>query len=132
MSAAAKATEKQRGPNGGHLLTTEDRRRGAERAAEVKRERSKTIRERMAEATEEHFQELLQVLLDGIAEGQDIDTRRRSLETWLDQAFGRPSQAITGKDGGPIEVEHSDVSVAKERFVESVDELAERRSAKTG
>jgi hypothetical protein len=49
---------------------------------------------------------LLKIALDdsGLTETKD---RIAAIKEWHDRAYGRPAQAITGEDGGPIAVDNS-------------------------
>lgn len=47
---------------------------------------------------------LLSIALDNGAETRD---RIAAIKEWHDRAYGKPSQAITGEDGGPVQVDAS-------------------------
>jgi hypothetical protein len=83
-----------------HLLTAEERRRGAIRANEVRRERGKSMRERFAEKLEADAEELYAVFKRAW-EGGDW----KAAQAALNQAFGRPPQSVAiGSDPEPVQI----------------------------
>lgn len=99
----------------GHKLTTEDRRKGALAAAAVKRERGKSIRERISDKLDEEADLVVQVYVDAMKakRGKDADhpTRLRAVNDAIEQAHGRPTQAVTATVDINADLEHKGVSL---------------------
>lgn len=89
------------------VATAESRRKGALRAAEVKRERAKSFRQRLADKLDERADEIINRLIDASEEDW------RAITAALDQAFGRPTERheLTGADGAAIAVEDRSASL---------------------
>lgn len=133
MSAAPKRKQSEDSPKpvllrGGvpqHQLTTEERRRGAERTNQIKRER----REQMEEQAQQLLDsKLVEVLADWLEQGKED---WRAYQAFLHETYGKPGQRVevTGEGGGPLEVNNPDVAEAIERFTDSVVSLAQRGRA---
>lgn len=108
--------------------TAETRRRGADAANAVRRERAKTLRDRIAEKLEAEADLVVGVFIDamraqqvtvdrdgGIFEAVDHPTRIRAATAALKEAFGNPVQEhkVSGDRDAPIVFEISSAKLAK-------------------
>jgi hypothetical protein len=95
-------------PRFGHGLDpVENGRKGGVRSGEVRREQSKSVRERLRERVEEEFELVWAALRDGleaVGDAGDPDARTRILaaQAVLAEAYGRPPQALIGDPDAPI------------------------------
>ena len=87
--------------------TAESRRRGALRAAEAKRERSKTFRQRLGEKLDERAEEIVEQLL---AAGEHD---WRALIALIHEAYGRPAQAVELTAVSALEIEGAQERLAR-------------------
>jgi hypothetical protein len=71
-----------------HVLTTEDRRKGAARTNEIRRERAQSEREKLAEVYEAHRKELMDVVIAEVKKGN-----MQAFFGLHDRIYGTPAKA---------------------------------------
>lgn len=60
-----------------------------------------------------HAPQALKAVVDILTNSTNDHVRLKAAELILDRAFGRPTVAITGEDGGPLKVDHRGVLLAR-------------------
>lgn len=107
------------------MQVAENARKAAAVSAQVRREAAKSPRDRMREEMEAKFNAVWSVFEEAwnanTPEGEpDHRVRLASVKEAMDQAFGKPAQALTGEGGGPIEVRHQLIVEAVEKLTADV------------
>ncbi len=100
----------------------ENGRKGGIRSGEVRREQGKSVRDRLREQVEEHFELIWSAFESGLL-SDDERAKIAAAVSVLAEAYGRPAQRteLTGADGGPVEL-----AAVRERLVARLDRLRER------
>lgn len=62
------------------------------------------------ELAQQHGREAVETLVRLMREAEKDEVRVRAAESLLDRGYGRPTQAVTGEGGGPVEFVIRDVA----------------------
>lgn len=109
-------------PFGGHVLTTEDRRKGALAANKARTENAKPLRQRFAEKLEADADELYQAFRTAWDNGD-----WRAAQAAIHEAFGQPASTVNVDAKLTVEVEE-----ARDRIATRTAAIAERRGTNGG
>lgn len=85
-----------------HDFTTEERRRGAERTNQIRRERGKSVRERFADRLQSDADKLYDTFIKATEQGD-----WRGAQALMAEAFGRPASQVelTGRLDNTLSIE---------------------------